>query len=472
MASEALHIVYELEQITLPKSEKVELHRKGVLNGERGLTYFKKAGVFTCNEAIYFVLPWVTKNIERENLGLMGKNQDTTTIMLDTFFWLRDLVQDLPTAKMNIDTGRDLLYYSFLRGLERNLYQGLKNNVFRDRVDVINVIKGRWLIEEDIKRSEHPTKFTCVLNECDKNHPLLQLAREYCEQLKKVCSSGKLKHKATILERELANYVELPDDLESCLKGATELAKSDKRFRSWLPWVSSLKWILSKNDGQKRPSLTKSGVVSDVEFPSEDFFVASVHKIFDHLGLESNEINTESLLGGAQWCGIRGRALADSFAEADKSSQKSFLVNQPKERPMLIQCRYKNFDVVKTAQGIPVVRDFTREERIELFSHLMMMSGKVDFDSEFIFVFFPWVEKRFDRLPVLRLNCEIKNALETSLRWGKTVSNNNVRILFYAIDVMQALKEIYSGRPSHNSELERIGRLLQLTSHHDLEIAV
>lgn len=457
---------FEQEPLTsLGKDDLADLVTKDRLYKTKEGYAFKQAGIYTTENKIFVVLPWICKDSVKT--AEIYSSNDDVSLMLDTFFNLKRITGESFNARLNIETGRDLLIYGYLRELELLVESGLKNNVFRSLVDLRKSIQGKWLINQDISKTETPINFTCEISECDTNHPLLIVAREYSLQASQICKSNKLKYMAISLEKKLSYFAETTTNIHQTVNQAEILAGSDKRFKAWQPWIEAIQWFLDMEGSSRRNSITKTGMVNDVELPSPRLFELVTTKLLKSIGYSVKEQLSGKILGGSSWHGSKlleeddSEFTVESNIKANSNSRPDIICSKENTLPFLIECKYKQLEIDNSGK-IPKMKGLNRNDRNQILSFVLSMTNQTRFNTESIFLVWPSRGCSGSPVPELRFPAIIDFSSKIpNLSWDpKYNDKSNLKIKFLTFDMIQVLREISGLHPK--SEIQRIEKILNL----------
>lgn len=444
------------DEIILSERDFAHFSQRGLIHTRAKKSVFNQAGVFAGEKNIFVIVPWVTKGLSGDDRQALCGPDDACSRVLDVLFHLRDLSTECSKLTAPAMNGRDFLYLAFLKSLRRLIDEGLRNNVFRADQDVLPMIRGKWLAARDLAKAEMPISFSCEFSVCDRNHPILSIAREYCYQLMKAAQSRRLRNEASTEQARLADSADLPIDIRSTYRAALHLSGTDRRFAGWSSWLKSLESVVDI-DSNGRLALVSSGLVSDAEFPTARFFELAVTRIITRSGYQVGEQKSEQILGGSYWYkggstseeqDFDANALPADTSHSRYSSRPDAIISRADlPLPILVECKYKHLKVETTKSGANKVRGFDRGDRNQLLSFLLSYSESLKFDTSKIILLYPRTHGSLSLTAKLVFpSWLVTGQGEFGVHWkrGKSFNDQSVAIKFVGIDVIATLKEISS----------------------------
>ncbi len=468
--------VFEQEKLVeISREEISELVLKDRVYRVDGGFAFKQAGVYTTNHRIFVVLPWICRDFEKTKQ--IYDTIDDASLMLDAFFDLKRVIAKAQVATTDIETGRDFVLYGYMQELASLVEIGIKNNVFRSLTDSRSAIQGKWLIAKDISQTETPTSFTCEVSECDKNHPLLMLAREYAYQVGQNCQSVRLRNLANALERKLSFHADVAENIHSTVRQAKQMASTDKRFKIWAPWIEAIHWFLEIETGRSIHSIAKAGSISDIEFPSPRLFEIVTAKLLRKIGYNVKEQVSGKILGGSSWVGKnqieeeRSEFSNDIFSTAASTSRPDMLATRQGQVPFLFECKYKQLEI-DAGEAVPRIKGLNRNDRNQLLSFVMSISVESRFNTNSIFLVWPSRNCANTAVPELRFATRFEFVgTSPTLKWSANFLNSsNLKVRFLTYDLVRILGELSGKREP--KELTRIAEILEVHKLMDISPAI
>ncbi len=457
-------VVYELDTITLKDTERSYFQSRRYISNSR-TSFFTRAGVFTSRNRVFIVLPWFLKGMSNNPIR---SSKDASSLLLDTFLFIRDLLLTNKVSLSDLKNGREFLYYAFLEHLDVLINESLKYNVFRSETQVSPKLHGKWLVQEDLKKSETPVNFTCEINECDQNHSLLKLAKEFSYQIKERCSSNTVRAKSGAILNKL-QHVESPSEPYNCFVDARHIANSDRRFEKWASWVEAISWCL--DEVRHSFSIVDANLVADITFPTERFFETIVEKTLKEIGFEVNAQYSASILGGSFWynSSIDKSDSAIDWNDAEERTVSSYksradirIKTEEYERFILAECKYKKLEIVTGENSVARINNLDRNDRNQVLSFLLSSSHEVPVDPRIISVFFPLEHENHeikDETEFASLKTNAVVGLKTNsfqLNWSNTTSSskNLFEVRFFGLRLSALLGTF--GPIKRKEELDRI----------------
>jgi hypothetical protein len=461
-------LLYEFQDFDFSKEDIADLSSRKLIISSKGRYSFEKSGSFLTKKNIYIVLPWVLKDEEEGELKEteISFNSDPALYLLNVFRWVKIGTNSISLTAKDITSGREFIFYTLLKQLEKMVNNGISHNVFRIEIKKRDNIKGKWLVSTDTMKEETPIRFTCASNECDKNHPILMVARRYSGELAIKARSQVVKKDAERLSSFLSQYAEWPNNVERTIQLAEIHSSVDKRFKDWMCWLSVLRWAAGPNLNR---SLVDLGTSSDLFFPTDRFFESIVERAITLLNFRCVSQQSGKILGGSYWKGRRtvldspiDEDLEDVDKKAKNSSRPDFLIYGENSLPLLLECKYKQLEIAFSS-GTPVIKNFYRNDRNQLLSFILSSSEDLRFQSDNIIVIFPLANYSLLRaIPTLCYSATLKtlNKVE-EIKWGPSIILQNLRIYFLGIDLKILLKEVYSPSQPKRGEIFRLKCFLE-----------
>lgn len=464
--------ICEFDRVDLPKADLMTLMSRKIVDIADGGAYFSRAGVFTGAGNMYVVVPWILKEA-----ASASKNHSYTREVSELFStskWFFDLLTDSNQMSSDAGSGKEFVYFSMLLKVEKLVAKGIRFNIFRSETTISSNIKGRWLLEKDLAETDTPVLFTCEVDECDRNHCLLSIARLFALQLSHQVKGKELSKRANILSKTLETLVDLPIDVPNALDAAITLSRSDKRFSDWEFWLKTIKAGIAESG--ERSQLLRVGAGEDFDFDSATFFEDAVEIALRTLGYSTAAQASGKILGGARWISGSSQTIdSEGSPEPKKArnarqrSRPDIYVRRQNKLPLLFECKYKNLKPQKP-NGAPVV--FNRDDRNQILSFILSQSAQQQFDTNAIVVIYPILESDIGpyETPILAYNANFDVSVEAkapfSLQWtgdGSVSQRQPIRIYFYGIKIISCLAKPDPTQTNH-AERERLKRFIEKLS--------
>ncbi len=450
---------FEFEDVDLRQDEIRLFLSKGYITQRQSGHAFCASGVFTSPSRIFVCLPWATKHIE--SLGQVSSS-DVCGDLLFALGALREIVTEIDDRSvdaMSLHNGREFVLAAMSLRLRRLVTDAVRYNVFRSEVTQSSVIKGRWLLHNDIAKTPSPTTFTCEVSECDRNHPILLLAAAFCYRIQKVVSSRYLKNVCKSMHAALGQMADSTPLDESLVEEAYRLCLSDRRFKDWRPWIAALK--TGTIPIEKRNHVSASG--DDVVFPTAVFFERVVESALIHLGCSVESQVSSEILGGGYWIeDLNVQRLDETPASTTKSrlgSRPDLLAKFDGSKIILVECKYKPLQIVRKPGKPSQVSGLSPADRNQILSFVLSQSERLRFDARNIVMVFPVIANQSPEAgtPTLGFMATIEHGnSESQVAWQSGSTNlhgghSGIRIHFVGIDVPAVIQEIKNGNFESNA---------------------
>ncbi|MFZ3231722.1 MAG: hypothetical protein WA160_16055 [Pseudobdellovibrio sp.] len=445
MEKSKLIIAYERDKINEDigsNEDKIifmqEFPKVGNFNKE--FTQFYCTGLFQLPSGPpILILPWFLKNINTVNLN--SKKTYHFVDVINKIIRLRKQSQSLSNIEHNIDA-KDLIIYSYLIKLEVVANTLLEKSVQVNIEDETNVIKGRWLVEKNLKNGKRPTNFFCKYNSVDKSSPELIFIKSFCLFFLGITKSKTNYSTLKRIEKLLSGV----DTVMFSKKLATEtLAKLDFKQNT----SENLSELISFAESLCFSSIAiKNNVGFSFTIEMDSFFEDLMAKFISLSRVEISEQKREDLLGGANW--ISSNLDLNLQKDRLKATQATIpdIVVKNKDYIAVIDCKYKPLQIpfINDDDSINELTRFCRDDRNQILSFILSVKPSFELRTKkpVFSILFPCItiEKfKFSSLLFDSTKLEIDQLSKSlSQNTSKQDSNQGLKIRFAAVNINTIIK--------------------------------
>jgi hypothetical protein len=416
---------------------------------------FSRSGVFTGNLDVFVVLPKILRNLAALPEG--GNDSDARQLLRSLVF-MKSLLEKHFGEVLEVGSAGEFVRYAFFLAFVDLLKKSLRDRVFRSEHQIVHAMRGKWLSHVDLARTHMPIEFSCDVDECDRNHPILRLALRYCRDMLALCESRAIRRSLLEWDALLSSFVECPKDVLFAYDAAKRLAMSDRRFSRWIPWLRALDLVAIRCRGAR--GLLSSGMGIDFEFQTWRFFEQAVYEIVvgSRLGTVRRQIVAEKILGGAFWESDQEEDFAEERV-ARMGSRPDLLLQLDGNRSLLLECKYKFLRRSGDAR-----LELGTSDRNQLLAFLLSRNEDLMFNTNAMMVIYP-LDEDDDGIKVQTLTFAAttsQNGRSAGVIWtnSKPPSHDAVRIFFVGIRVLRCLELLDTGVVTKGSDLDQFFTLL------------
>lgn len=450
----------------LPKDDRAELLNRGVLSPLKYGYSFNASGIFSTAKNIYIVLPWI---LSQPNQDEASYRRSALSNVFHSFKWFAEGISKSYGKSSHAQDASEFLHFSLFMSLKEALEVSVNYNVFRSTESVLPVVKGKWKMETDVALNHQPILFTCLTDECDRNHPIFVTALQYCELLE-------IRIGSRILRRDVQGTIEMlrsisnnDGEIEDNLEDALKLARSDRRFSHWVDWLNFLK----EHFGSIKDDITSFAELKDFKFETAVFFEESIRFVLDYLELDFTCQKPSAILGGSFWGGVEQikedvpRLMQLNRLSSRYTSRPDYFIFRKDKKPILLECKYKQYFFTKhTHQGLEYssVNSFQTSDRNQILSFILSQSSELKFEPRSIVVIFPLLEDldHSAESAYLTFNATTSYDEAVNLNWcsrNYPVPENNITIHFFGAKILKMLSEL-NVKNEPQTEIDRFRKFI------------